>query len=186
MPGKVNGSLVGDIRKYLVEHHGPEAFDRVVGMLDEEDQNELRRLLTSMSWITEKSYANLAAAIDQAYGRGDFSLCRWIGSYQAKVSIPLFYKVFIRFGNPGFVLKRSSSLWSRMHDTGKMELVISDRNNATVRLSDKDYPHKAHCALVMGYCQAVMELSGARSVAVTETRCCCDGAPYCEYRGTWT
>ena len=103
----------------------------------------------------------------------------------AKEIVPKFYMVYIQFGNPSFVVSRAAQFWRLIHDTGDLYVMPVGADALTARLMNKVYPHKAFCAGLIGFCQGVLELSGAKEVSIEEVKCAARGADCCEFEASW-
>lgn len=181
----VKGHHIVFARQYLTETFGPEAFKETITQMDTPEQNSLSKIITSVSWIPEEVYVKFLVAADKLFGKGDFDLCRQIGYYLGKKTVPTLYKFFIKFGDPSFAIRRSTQFWQQLHNNGRLEIISGGPSSVTARLIDKTFPHKAFCASLIGYCQGILELSGAKNISIHEIQCASEGASHCEYVGNW-
>lgn len=185
MVPSIRGQNIIHAKEYLIDRFGPGSIARIMEVLDEEDRAVIGRKTIPVAWEPEKSYISLLAKADQLYGRGDFNICLDIGYYTAQKAVPKFFKIFIRLGDPLFVIKRASIFWSQVHNHGKLEVIETGKNIAMARLSGYLTPSKVNCFGTKGYIYAVFELSGAKNIVVTEKRCVNEGASYCEIEVRW-
>jgi predicted hydrocarbon binding protein len=181
----VKGHHIVLAKKYLINRFGPQAFEKIITQINPPEREILSKIITSVSWIPEDVYITFLVTADKIFGKGDFELCRQIGYYLGKETVPRLYKFFIKFGDPSFAIRRSTQFWKQLHNNGRLEIIPSGPTAVTARLIDKAFPHKAFCASLIGYCQGVLELSGAKNISIDEIQCASEGASHCEYVGKW-
>ena len=186
MKPSIRGNLIIFAKEYLTTTFSPYAVDRIIWhMHDEEDIDILSKPILETVWQPQKTFVNFLATAERVYGEGDYELCRKIGLYLAKESIPKFYKIFIRFGNPHFVIRNASKFWQQVNNCGRFEVTLTSPKSCTACLSDFAFPHKAFCFTLVGYCQSTLEISGARNVSFNKTKCVTEGSSVCETIYTW-
>ncbi|MFH1460605.1 MAG: hypothetical protein ABIG64_09605 [Candidatus Omnitrophota bacterium] len=183
--GSVKGHHLKIAKTYLKDKYPPDAFEKILAQMDEKNRAIAAGNILSISWIPEETWGKFLIAFDHVYGKGDYSICNTLGIYLGKNTMPLFYQIFIKIGNPGFVIQRAPLLWKQMHNNGVFEVVDSTNNSGIVRIKDKTFPHKAFCKFLMGFCQGVLELCGVKKFSFQETQCASLGAPYCEFHAQW-
>ncbi|MGE5183922.1 MAG: protein kinase domain-containing protein, partial [Acidobacteriota bacterium] len=82
------------------------------------------------------------------------------------------------------VLAALPTFWSRYHDWGPAEVAV--RPGVAEIVLDGYSGSTDVCALVVAELERIVELTGARAVGSSHTRCRCLGAPSCEYRLHWS
>lgn len=180
----IKGQNVKQAKEYLLKTFGQEAIAKVLEVLLPEDQEAMGKDYTNF-WEPELSYVHFLEAIEKVFGKGDYSVSFQSGYYSAHKGIPKFFKLFIRFGDPLFVIKRAAAIWGVVHNHGAFEVNGLSAKSAVARLIDYRTPSRAFCASLRGYCTAVLEISGARKVSIVEKQCVCDGGGYCEFDASW-
>jgi hypothetical protein len=170
---------------WVREEHGNEGVRRVLAALSATDRALLRDgAVPAREWIPFLTHARLLEAIDAAYGNNDLALLRTVGSAMVRRDFPVVGKPFLRVIGPGFFLDKLMALWRVYHSRGRWEIT---RGPGEVRGVLVDHPqhHRACCAMVLGWAEGVIELSGARDAHAEELRCAARGAPCCTFEMTW-
>lgn len=180
----IKGQNVKQVKEYLLKTFGQEAITKVLEVLSPEDRAAMGKAYTSF-WEPELSFVHFLEATEKVFGKGDYSVVFQSGYYSANEGIPKFFKLFIRLGDPLFVIKRSAAIWGLTHNHGTLEVERLSAKSAIAHLVDYQTPSRAFCASLRGYCTAVLEISGAKNVSVVEKQCVCDGAGYCEFEASW-
>lgn len=185
MEPSIKGQNISLAKEYLEKTYGPDAVNKVLAVLSVDDRAILSKRIYTGFWEPEKSFVHLLDAADKVLGKGDYGVCFQCGHYSARQAIPKFFKIFIRFGDPLFVIKRGAAMWGQEHNHGRFEVSAQSDHSAVFRLHEYKTPSPAFCAGLRGYCVAVLEMCGAKNVSIVEKQCTCNGASYCEFEAAW-
>lgn len=185
MVPSIKGNIYNLTKEYLIQRFGVEALEKIKPHLTVEDYALISRPFIAGIWESEITYNNFLAAADKTFGKGDFHLCYDIGYNSALQGIPKIYKIFIRFGDPAFVIKRASNFWSQVHNHGRFNAKLITDHAAVATIYDYQCPNKTFCYSLMGYMVGVLELSGAKNVQIKESQCCLEDASCCEFIAQW-
>lgn len=183
--GCVKGHQILLSKKYLTQKFGPQCFDTILEKMDSCDREILSKPIYTISWIPEETYAKFLASADTLFGQNYYQLCWEIGHYISRENIPKFFRFFIKFGDPAFVIRRAAQMWRQVHNNGNFEVKLTSPRSVLAYLRDKTFPHKAFCFSLMGYCQGVLELSGAKNVSIREVKCASEGGNVCVFEASW-
>jgi hypothetical protein len=129
------------------------------------------------------------AAIDRAIVEGpmggDASKMKDFGATIARYDLSTLYKVLFKLGNPSFIMKRVSIVY-RTYIRGGSIQVTSVRDTQAVLVLDSGALPSYFCGLgVPGWFTAAIELSGGRSVDVSETECVHRDGERCVWNARW-
>jgi len=182
---KIKGVIPNLGKEYIIKTFGSEGFNEVLQAMQEQDREIISQIILSISWQPEKSFMNFLKAVTKTLGKNNLEICRNVGYYAAQEGIPKLYRIFISFGNPGFVIENCSRFWKHIHSFGSFEATLTNETSAVAKLyTYKDLP-KVHCYYMLGYIQATLELSGAKNVSVHEAKCTSRNSEYCEFFAKW-
>lgn len=183
--GNVKGSAVTSRIRYIREHADEAVYRTIKDQLRPEHRALLDAGVLPHAWVPFELFVDLNVAADATLGTGDLSLCREMGRFGATVTLPTLYRIFLRLGSVGFILRKASRLWSVHYDTGTLEVDMGD-HEARLTIRDLDTPHPAHCASVAGWAEGAGSLTGAKMERAQETRCRTRGAAACVIEVAWT
>lgn len=134
------------------------------------------------------SNVGLIVAIDRAIVDGPMGgrveRMRDFGSKIARYDVPAIYRVFFRFGSPGFILGRAGLIYGQYVKRGKMKADVGT-NEAEVTLTEVPLPYYLCEHGICGWLQAATELAGAKTVVVRQTRCVHRGDADCCWHVAW-
>ncbi len=185
MVPSIKGNQIILAKKFFTQRFGSDALDKILNAMSENNKTIIKKAISSANWEPEEAYIEFLSAADKVFGCGDNSIPFDCGYYLAKEGIPKIYKIFIRFGDPLFVIQRADRFWSQVHSTGRLSVTHTGPNAVIGRLEDKAYPHKAFCASLLGYFKGILELCGIKEGTFKELHCAAQGHGFCEYAITW-
>jgi hypothetical protein len=185
---QVKGSAITARIKYVRDLHGEPGVRHVKETLAPEHRKVLDGRVLPHAWVPFDLFVDLCTTIDRLYGKGDLSLVKEIGRFAARANLPTLYRIFYVLGSPEFILGRAPRLWDVHYDSGRLEtsFAIKDgRRVAALKIIDFATPHRVHCLSVAGWAEQSVELSGGKSVELTETGCRASGGSKCELVVSW-
>lgn len=182
---QIKGMAVKATLKYVVAKYQEIGKHKIFEELSEDDKKVLSTEILPSSWYSFDTFGRLCRAIYKAFGRENSEVLQDTGAFSASDGLSTIYKMFYKIGSPQFIISRAATLWQRYYDTGSMEVVSSDKNNAHLRIVDFKHPYKEFCMRLHGWFRKCLEMSGGRNVVVVEEKCCCKGDEYCEFHARW-
>ncbi|MCP4652656.1 MAG: hypothetical protein GY858_04655 [Candidatus Omnitrophica bacterium] len=185
MDATVKGNQIKITIDFLKENFGDNALDKLFVHMDQRIKRILSRPILDISRIPETAFSQLIVTAEKVFGSKNYRLSRDIGHYLAHKSVPKFYQIFIKLGDPFFVIKRSQSFWKTIHNTGTLVFEATGPNSTTGQFKDFACPQKEFCSLLLGYFGAVCEMCGYTPISVVETKCICEGDDFCEFAISW-
>lgn len=185
MEPSVKGNQLNYTKEYIIKNFGEDVLGKLIEQMQPEDRKILSDNIFGATWQPESTFVNLLVAADKTLGKGNYELCRKVGYYIGQQSIPRFYKFFLLFGQPSFVLRNAALFWRQIHSHGHLKVSQPTKNSSLAHLINYAIPHKAFCFTLIGFFQAVLELTGCKNVSVYETKCVTEGADVCEFPGSW-
>lgn len=163
--GSVKGTALDSLRK-VVKGRGAEFEQKYLDQLTPEQ----RDIFTSTSTVSKREMNSddesiLKSAAKMLYP-AVINPLRKLGYETALISIPSFYKIFIRVSSPVFVLKRSAAIWRQFHGEG--EASVEDLKEKSCTFIVKDYPTlPAYFREVLtGSYEGICSLAGAKNSKV--------------------
>jgi hypothetical protein len=181
----VKGSALASRVLWVQLGHGAAGMARLREAASPQLAQTLDAGVSKARWYPLRQFFELNVLIDRLFGSGDLSLVKELGRHGADANLTTIYRLFYKVGTTHWILGRAVRLWSAHYDTGFLEVVIRGAHAAILRIHAFALPDRAHCLSVMGWCERSIELSGGRSVVVTEPRCRTRGDEVCQLEATW-
>lgn len=182
----VKGNLLSARPRYVLEQWGERGLRDVFDRLDPKTRGVLEAPILPFQWYSFETLATVDAAIIRGPMRQDFEQMRRFGAAVARYDLSTVYKVLFKLGTPSFIIKRVGTVYGAYVRGGTMSASEVQSGSAVVTLTQGSLPLYFCRYGVSGWFTAGLELSGATSVRVRETRCVHDGGTVCRWEATWT
>lgn len=127
----------------------------------------------------------LHVAAQEVSGSGR-ELARKLGYMGSKSYFRGVHKVFISFMDPGFVIGKSPMVFRKYYDTGTAEVVERNSGNCLLRFSGCSGFDANLWQGLIGACEAVLELSGAKNIRLRAVSGGGDADTDAEVSAYWT
>jgi uncharacterized protein (TIGR02265 family) len=182
----VKGTLLIARLRYLRER-GADPLDAALRRLPPEEAHRLRAPILPGSWYPLPLLRRLEAAMAAALGPPSReALFHDIGRTAAASSLAGAHRVYLRPGDPHFLLRHTPSIYAGSFSEGERTYASTGERSAVIHTAKRfEQAHKEECLITTGWLERALELSGATGVTVQETACGLDGAPRCEFRCEW-
>lgn len=181
---KIKGLSMVHLRKFLVERFGEAGLGRVLFALPP-DQAQFLRSPFAHEWYPLRDHALVEAKVMEVLYGGDLSKAKEFARYDAALQIGSVYKVILRVLDPGFLIKKSGSLWRQSMSGGQCEVETTGPSSCKMKLSGYDQVHEVMCWDWQGTIEGMLQVCGARESVVTHPECRFHGAPHCRYDISW-
>lgn len=182
----VKASIIEARRRFVIEHHGHDAWDRVSATLPDAYQAQLKHKLRANQWVSFDLFTALNRAIDRELGAGDLQICRQLGYIGAGYTLPTVFRVFYRFSSVGFIMRRASQLWGNHYDSGTARLEEHEGKDVTLHIENFESPDTTHCLSIQGWCERAIELSGGKRPVTEIVACRKRGDAQCSFHCRWS
>jgi hypothetical protein len=181
----VKGSSLASRILWVQLSHGAAGLAKLRGAASDALAETLDAGISKARWYPLPQFFELNVLIDRLFGAGDLSLVRELGRHGAEANLTTIYRLFYKVGTTHWILSRAVRLWSAHYDTGFVEILTRGPYGAVLRIHAFALPDPVHCLSIMGWCERSIELSGGRSVFVTEPRCRTRGDHFCQLEASW-
>jgi hypothetical protein len=172
-------------RIQFIQGRAPAEWHRVLEAMTPSAREVSSGVVLPHVWYPFKAFVELVVTADQLLGKGDFLLIREMGRFAATANLNSFFKFFIRFGSPEWVIGKGASMWSLTHDTGRAEVERVGPMGAAYLVKEFASPHRALCEGLLGWMERCLELTGVKEINIHEEQCAAKGSPLCRFVGSW-
>ncbi len=184
---KVKGTTIYGRLRWVNTYHSADAVTQVLDQLaDREAAALLKRGPMRSSWYPFELFVDLIACIDRVCGKGDGGLYRQLAGQVAEDDLKSIYKAFFRVASTGFIIGKAAQVWSQYYDSGKLNVLVREKNNVKLEISNFETPHQIHCESVAGWIHRTVELTGMEAVSVIHSECRAGGDDRCLFDATWS
>jgi len=181
----VKGSALASRVLWVQLGHGEAGMQRLLAHVTPDLKYSIERGIEKAKWYPFEQFVELNTQIDKLFGKGDLGLVKELGRFGADANLTTIYRLFFKVGTVHWILGRAVRLWSAHYDSGYLEVMTRGPKTTVLRVRGFDTPHPAHCLSVQGWAQRSIELSGGKSVTLTEPLCRTRGDELCQLEATW-
>lgn len=153
-------------------------------LLPEPLRHYLDEQVSIAQWYPEEDMIGLVRVLAQVIPSGDEPPLRLIGRLNARNHIAGAYAHLFEGADVAVLPIRARTLWSAMHDTGELRMVVED-GQANITISDYGYPNAELCEMIEPYLEELFLASGLEKADIHKQSCCLTGASVCRYLATW-
>lgn len=166
-------------RYVFIRNAGKDGTQRVLEALSPQARELMESGPLETHWYPYDVYIEISEVIDRVLGEGDMRMFETLGAFSCEQTLTGIFRMFFRFGNIGYLLKRASKAWHSQYDFGEMNLERDpdDTHIVTLRVSQVPRPHIVHYLAIRGWMFKAAELTTTEVEAVWE---CFDPAPNAE------
>jgi serine/threonine protein kinase len=171
-----------NVRRYVLDHHGEDSWQRVLRGLEPADREVASQAL-AVGWYRVSTFAALLRCIDRECGQGDLGLLPAIGAFEAEQDFNRVLRLFLRIVHPSYVFEVSGRLWQHFQNSGDW---VAERSDHAMLASLRGWAvDAALCAEMTGYLTRLFEFAGGTEVTCRHVRCRALGEQHCEYDIRW-
>lgn len=185
MVPSIKGQSVIVAKKYLIQRFGEQFIDKISAQMDKADRDVVTGDILPGSWIPEQVFVNFLVAAEKNRPEEVKNISFDVGYESALRSVSKMYKIFIRIGDPSFVLSKVDTFWHQIHNHGRFEIVEKAAKSVAGCIYGYMTPNKVFCNYLKGYFKGVLEMSGVKNVMVSESECVNNGGLCCKFTGSW-
>jgi hypothetical protein len=179
------GTVFESTRSFTERTFGKAGVERVLERLSPAERDQLSHV-QAMGWCSVDPVLKYHHALEHVHGIGDLSLCFEAGRFSAGWSLNRVLKVFLRFKSPVWLVEKSTSVWTRYHDTGRWTVKNAGPNHVIGELHDFAVRDDAFCARLRGWLHGAVEMTGGGQPRITEVQCAARGEGPCTFDLAWT
>ena len=181
----LKGNQIKLLKEFIESRFGEVALQEICRQMEPECADIISRKYLDISRFPEEIYVKLLEKMEEMHGKGSWRLCRDAGRYLARESIPKFYSVFVEKADPHFIIKRATSFWRSVHNTGEIRFETSGDNKTLGYLRDFKYLTDAYIAVLLGFFEGIAQLLKKEITVLTAEKRAENGCEYCEFTIEW-
>ena len=182
---RVKGTAVASSLRFVRERFGESALARVLEGLSEEDNRVLKAGVLAASWYPMGLFLRFMQEAERQFGVQEPDLVRRMGRASADYSVTTIYRIFLKMGTPEFILGHAAPVFGSYYDTGSMRVAERRSGHAVAELTGFAESAPQFCRRILGWMERTLELTGAKNVRCTHSRCIHRGDAVCRFDGDW-
>jgi hypothetical protein len=153
-------------KQFIVNKYGNERWEEILQSLSDDSRKIWGSCILPIVEYPFSSFKELTSILSSELKLDHESELASIYEYIADHSLNNLYKIFFSFANPSFVIKNYPRLWSRFFNTGKVEVLESEKYHAVLRFSLPEIFLDWLEPACLGYSKKAVEMSGGRNLTM--------------------
>ena len=180
--GLRKGTSIINLKAFVDERIGPEAWDKLIATLPEADRRVLRWLVPG-DWYEHTLHARLNRAFCSVFYNGDLSAAEELGRYCAERDRALANQWHFRVMPLHVAIQHFNEFWRRNDGTGTWT-IAQENDEFIAHLSAWDGSDEVLCRRLLGYLGRVLAFVGEVEQA-RHPQCAARGDPACVFCFRW-
>lgn len=157
---------------------------KIIGNLNAESRALFAHPIQASNWYPLDAFVELLEVSIRDVAGGDRSILAKRSEQVVERQLRGIYKIFVRFGSPGFIVSRISAV-HLTYFRGVEILPEISANRATIKYVGFEKHHAIMEQTILGFFRKALQLSGAQSVVLNFTVPISQGQSYSELQITW-
>lgn len=180
----VKGTPVRSLQRFVEGDLTPQQLDTLYRNLDPQDATRFRAPILPTETIPVALLNRVTAEAARVKGETLEGFGRRAGSEAAGEAVRGIYRFFALVLTPSALLAKASQMWSSIYNRGRLN--VAEQTETSARIELLDFPSEAAgCARLTGWIEKMAELTGAKDITITKTRCFARGDAHCEWQLRW-
>jgi hypothetical protein len=172
----VKGAVMKPTLEFVRKNH-PATYPTWYGMLSEECREILETGSVTSWYPLRLAMVEPTEVLCQLLpDRGD-EVAWDLGRFSADFALSGIFRIFVRLGSPGFIVKRASRVFSTYYSSAVLRIPDSGPNHAVAQILEFPEPHRLVERRIAGWMERAVELSGSSGVKSEIVSSMADGDP---------
>ena len=184
---EVKGSAVLTTYNFVRERYGEDGLKTWLSQLEPETRKIFEAGVLVSSWYPLKQMLSVPTGkLCEIFFNGDIRGAWNCGRYSADYGLKGIYKIFIKLGSPGFLVSRASMIFPTYYKPCKMEVVLNEKDHATVRITEFPEMDSLVEGRIGGWIGRALEISGCQRVEVNFSRSTTTSGSFDDINASWS
>lgn len=177
------GTILNSLYRFIRRELSEEQLARFHERLTPDDATILSGTVHALQRVPEKTLNRMTEIAASELGEDLVQFGRRAGRAELEDAVRV-YRFLLAVLTPNVILSRASTLWSTIHNTGRLVVADKSRIAARVRLEEFD-SELSHCARLWGWIEGLAEMSRVKNPHTAHDVCLVRGEGDCEWIVAW-
>jgi hypothetical protein len=183
---QIKGSAIKETINQIKSRAGEDAFQKILGLLDEESRKICQGEIYSSSWYPLDLFTHFLEVEIKVLADGKEEMVTRGSEAVIERQLRGIYKAFVKLGSPEFVIKRIAAVHATYFQGVPIEVHLQGSGRALVRYTGFTRQHRIMGFAIIGFFKKALEISGAKDVVLYFTIPIEDGKSYSELSIAWS
>lgn len=184
--GNAKGSVFIYSREFIIDKHGNDLWNKIIDHLSDEEKKFTHSELSPQEWYPVYLLNKVFDLLDKFIGYGDKKSIIPVAEHIAEKDLSPVFNLFVHLKDPIFVLENIPSVWNRYFDTGKVNIILSDKENKHYQFSLEDEVDESRISgqaickyATVTWINTALKFVGAKNIRIEHIKCRYDNDEYC-------
>src|SRR5216683_2868778 len=183
---QIKGSAIKETIEQIKRRSGEDAFQKILGLLDEETRKIFEGEIFSSTWYPLDAFTRFLEVEIKVLADGNEEMVTRGSEAVIERQLRGIYKAFVKLGSPEFVIKRIAAVHATYFKGVPIEVQLQAHAKATVRYTGFEKQHRIMGFAIIGFFKKALEISGARDVVIHFATPIEEGKPFSELSLSWS
>lgn len=183
---QIKGSGIKETVDQIKAHVSAEAFQKILGLLDEETRKLCESEIFSSSWYSLDLFSRFLEVQNRVLAGGNEEIIVRGSEAVSDRQLRGIYKAFVKMGSPEFVIERIAAVHATYFQGVSIEVLLPGPGKALIKYTGFEKQHRIMEFTIIGFFNKALELSGARDAQVYFSTPIEEGKGYSELSLTWS
>ena len=179
----IRGIMLNAWLQFLKERYGEDKVVKAIASLPADERPQMEKSILDASWYPIE-ITRVLGKIQAAVGGKD-EIAEDLGKYLAEYAFRGSYKVFLTNDPLSQAKKIANALDYFYRDVHKFEVETTGPHSCIMRYITERAPSVATCVSRRSWWIQTLQMSGAKKLKLTHSRCMSNGHNSCEYDVEW-
>jgi hypothetical protein len=183
---QIKGSAIKETIEQIKKRAGEEAFQKILGLLDEETRKVCGGEIFASSWYSLDFFTRFLEIEIRVLANGNEEMVTRGSEAIIERQLRGIYKAFVKLGSPEFVIKRIAAVHATYFQGVPIDVQLQGQGKAKIRYTGFQQQHRIMGFAIIGFFKKALEISGAKDIALNFTTPIEEGKDYCELSIAWS
>ncbi len=180
----VKGAVIKPMLRFVKERYAG-LHDAWKSSLTDETRMVMEQGIVTSWYPIGRAMIEPTEALCKLVDESDDEVAWELGRFSADFALRGIFRIFVRLGSPGFIVKRASHVFSTYYTNSVLRVADSGPRGATVTILEFPEPHRLVERRIGGFMERAVEISGARVVRSEVVSALSAGDERTEFLFTW-
>jgi hypothetical protein len=181
---EVKGTAVLPLREFVRDRFESQ-YEEWLNALSPQSRQIIEWCLVGEWYPLAAAFIEPTRKVCDLFYSGDEKTAWQIGRFSADYALKGFFRIFVRFGSPHFILSRGTHIFSQYYRPSEMRITEQTKKQCLVQIIRFDGLHRLVELRIGGWIERAVEISGKKVLRCEITRSLTQGAPMTEYAVEW-
>ena len=182
---QIKGSAIKETIEQIKTRVPSEAFQSLLGILDEDTRKLIEGEIFSSSWYSLDLFTRFLEVQNRILAGGKEEMIIRGAEAVNERQLRGIYKAFVKFGSPEFIIKRIAAVHATYFQGVAVEVNVEGKGKALIKYIGFQKQHRIMGFAIIGFFKKALELSGAKDAVIQFVTPIDDGKSYSELSLVW-